>query len=211
VPAFRKGLADVLLIHGSDESLALLYQGVAAPMRAWAANEHVFVGPASDPAGIASARDGTEAIARLASTHSPFVDFRDTGSQAIVRRLMQRAAVAPSPDWFVLDQSPVPQQVVQFAAERHAYLVVGHIPVAFGKMKAVGMKVLLSGDVMMRRPYVVLEPGPRHPASESARLRAKRLADYLVSEGGQADLEAADREAEGPWIFPLPAVDVGAR
>jgi tungstate transport system substrate-binding protein len=178
-------------------------------MRAWAANEHVFVGPADDPAQIASAQDGADAIARLAATRSPFVDFRDTGSQAIVRRLMQRATVAPGPDWFLLDQSRVPQQILQFAADRHAYVVVGHIPVAFGKMKGEGMKVLLSGDAMMRRPYVVLEPGPRHPATEAARTRAKRLADYLVSERGQADLEAADKEANGPWIFSLPGLGPG--
>lgn len=55
VPVFSRGDADLMLIHGSDESYALLAAGLAAPLRAWAANEHVLVGPADDPAGVAHA------------------------------------------------------------------------------------------------------------------------------------------------------------
>lgn len=49
IPPFRRGEADLLLIHGSDETYALQAAGLAAPLRAWAMNEHVIVGPDDDP------------------------------------------------------------------------------------------------------------------------------------------------------------------
>jgi tungstate transport system substrate-binding protein len=203
VPSFKSGEADVLLIHGSDEALALLADGVAAPMRAWARNEHVIVGPADDPAGVAQARDGTEGLRRIAEAKAPFVAFRDPGSHSVVAGLMRRSGLLPSPAWIVPDESTGPHQILEFASRKKAYVVVGHIPVAFGKLHGENMKVLLKGDPRMRRVYVVLEPGPNHPAGPDARADAKKVADYLVSDGGQSDLRAADAEAGGPWIFTL--------
>ena len=66
--------------------------------------------------------------------------------------------------------------------------------------------VLVRDDPAMRRPYVVVEPGPRHPAGPAARAAAKTLADYLTGPAGQADLTTLAREDAargGPWIFPL--------
>lgn len=71
VPAFRNGDADLLLIHGSDETYGLLAAGVAAPLRAWAMNEHVIVGPKDDPAGVAGAPGAAEAMRRIIAADAP--------------------------------------------------------------------------------------------------------------------------------------------
>ena len=56
---------------------------------------------------------------------------------------------------------------------------------------------ILADDPAMRRAYVAMEPGPRHHASAEARLQARKVADYLVSPAGQADLiEAANHRDE---------------
>jgi tungstate transport system substrate-binding protein len=203
VPAFRKGEADLLLIHGSDETYALQAAGLAAPLRAWAMNEHVIVGPASDPAGLAGATDGTDALRRILAADAPMIGFRDPGSFAIVAGLMRAAGLRPGPRQQLFDDAESPQGVLRAAANKNAYVVVGHIPVAFGKMPAAGMSVLLKGDPAMRRVYVAVEPGPAHPASRRQRQAAHRLAEYLLSPRGQADLQEANRETHGPWTFPL--------
>lgn len=203
VPAFARGEADLLLIHGSDETYALQAAGLAAPLRAWAQNEHVIVGPRADPATVAGAADGRAALARIIATDAPLIGFRDPGSFAIVHGLMRAAGLRPGPrqQWF--DDAEAPQQVLRSAAARGAYAVVGHIPVAFGKMPGEGMAVLLKGDPAMRRVYVAVEPGPRHGAGSAAREAAHRLAEYLLGSDGQTALAAANRAAGGPWIFPL--------
>lgn len=205
VPVFQRGDADLLVIHGSDETFQLLAAGDAAPLRAWALNEHVLVGPASDPAGIADAPDATEALRRIAAHDAPLLAFRDPGSFTIVQRLWRQAGLRPSPRQQLYDDAERPQEVLLSAARQGAYAVVGHMPVAFGKMPDAGLKVLLKGDPAMRRVFVVVEPGPRHPADGSRRRLAHRVADYLTGPQGQADLVDADRTAGGPWIFPLSA------
>ena len=205
IPAFSRGDADLLLIHGSNESFALLAAGLAAPLRAWAFNEHVLVGPADDPAQVASAGSGRAAMARIVAANAPLLAFRDPGSFSIAQALFRRAGVRPGPGQQLYDDAESPQAVLASAARQHAYAVVGHIPVALGKMPSHGLKVLLHGDPAMRRVYVLVEPGPAHPASAEQRQYARQLADYLLSPAGQADLRAADREAGGPWVFPLQA------
>jgi len=205
VPIFRDGEADLLLIHGSDETYGLLAAGVAAPLRAWAMNEHVIVGPNDDPAKVAGAADAAEAMRRIVAADAPLIGFRDPGSFGIVHGLFRSLGLRPGPRQQLYDDAESPQQVLRSAADKHGYAVVGHIPVAFGKMPSKGMAVLLKGDPTMRRVYVVVEPGPRHPANPRQRELARQLADYLVSPAGQADLVAADKEAGGPWVFPLPA------
>lgn len=207
VPIFRDGEADLLLIHGSDETYGLLAAGMAAPLRAWAMNEHVIVGPNDDPAKVAEAADAAEAMRRIVAADAPLIGFRDPGSFGIVHGLFRYLGLRPGPRQQLYDDAESPQQVLRSAADKHGYAVVGHIPVAFGKMPSKGMAVLLKGDPAMRRVYVVVEPGPRHPANTRQRELARQLADYLVSPAGQADLVAADKEAGGPWVFPLPAAD----
>lgn len=203
IPAFSSGEADVLLIHASDAASALQARGLAEPLRAWALNEHVMVGPDEDPAKVRDAQDGVDALRRIAAINAPFVAFRDPGSHAVLAALWREAGMRPH-SAVVADGSAQSQWVLSFAAERRAYTIVGHIPVAFGKMPATGLKVLLKGDPTMRRIYVLAEPGSAHPASAEQRALARRFADYLLSPAGQADLRLADEESGGPWIFPLP-------
>lgn len=202
VPLFRAGDADLLLIHGGDEAFALAGDGVADAMTVWGFNEHVFVGPADDPARVVGAGSAIDAMQRIARSRAPFVAFRDPGSHGIVQRLWRRADVDPAGGWVLPDETRDPHEIMAFVRERRAYVVVGHIPVAFGKLALDGMRVLHSGDPAMRRAYVALVPGRLHPASAETRRAARVVVDYLVSAAGQRDLAEADAAAGGPWIRP---------
>ncbi len=205
VPVFRRGDADLMLIHGSDEAFALQAEGMAAPLRAWAMNEHVIVGPASDPANVAGSPDAREALRRIVGTDSPMIGFRDPGSFTIAAGLIRRTGLHVGPRQQLFDSSESPTDVLRTAARLGAYVIVGKIPVAFGKMPSDGMRILLQGDPAMRRVYVAVEPGPRHPASRSARATAHQLTEYLLGPAGQAALIRANEALNGPWIYPLPA------
>ncbi len=169
VPLFTEGQADLMLIHGSDEVMALLADGQAGRVTAWGANEHVIVGPADDPAGVRQAQNGSEAVQKIAASGAPFVAFDDPGSHAIVQKLWRIAGTRPpAGGWRLPDEAVRAQQIVEFAAQRNAYVVTGHIPVAYGKMQAPGMAVLLKGDPAMRRPYVLVEQ-PATPPTQPTR------------------------------------------
>ena len=209
VPAFARGDAQILLIHASDEAMALEASGLAGPARVWGWNEHVIAGPAPDPVGIRQAANGTEALRRIARANAPFIALRDPGSYTVVQRLWRRGGVRPDARWLRVDTGPQPQAVLHLAAELQAYAVVGHIPLHFGKMSGPGIELLLHGDPLMRRPYVLLTPGPQHPATPAQRRAARALADYLLGAAGRQALAEANAATGGPWVFARDSVPPG--
>lgn len=200
VPAFISGEADVLLMHGGDEAFALEAQGYAEALRTWGYNEFVFVGPADDPADLRAASSGAEAMRRLQESGTPLISFRDIASQQIIRRLLDSAGLYPRDITLINDTAGRQQEILLQAARDRAYVIVGHIPVAFNRMRGDGTAIVLQGDPAMRRGYVVLQPGPRHPASAAARASAEKLADFLVSDAGQEALRSIQSNG-GQWLL----------
>jgi len=202
--AFRAGGIDLVTMHSSDTATKLAAEGFSSNLRPWACNELVIVGPQEDPAGIRGLKEGTAALRKIAETKTPFVEARNTGSQTVSIALWRKLGINPTGDWMLKDESQSRWQVVEFARQRGAYVIVGRIPVVSGKLASPGMEVLVEGDPMMRRPYVVAEAvasktGARNPDG------ARRLADFLTSTEGQRLLSAhAARRNDGkPVFFPV--------
>lgn len=209
VEQFAKGQAYVLLAQVSDEIMALEAQGLAQQAQVWGWAEYVIVGPQADPATVREASSGLDAMQRIAKQAGPFLMLRDAGSHAVVQRLWNGAGILPNRSWLRTDTSALPQAALEQAARQKAYAVVGHIPLQFGQMQADGLELLLQGDPMMRRPYVVLTPGPKHPATPAQRRVARAFADYLLSPQGQDALARANTAAGGTWVFPRESVSAG--
>ncbi len=201
---FKKGEVDVLTMHSSDKTADLVADGFGTNMRPWARNEHTIVGPADDPAGIRGMKDGAEALKKIAQTHSKFVDFYGPGSRELTHKLWQRAGLKPEGDWLLKDESAAPQSIVEFAASKHAYVVVGRAPVTYGKIPLGKMEALVQGDPEMRRPYLVIEANPKKfPQTNVAGARA--LSDWLAGEPGQRFLLEYGKKSPGgiPIFYPI--------
>lgn len=201
---FRKGEIDLITLHSSDEATDLVAHGYGTNMRPWARNEHTIVGPSDDPAGIRGMKSGAEALKKIAATKSNIVDFYGPGSREVTHKLWQRAGLKPEGEWVLKDESKSPQQIVEFAETKHAYVVVGKIPVLNGKIpKGNSMEVLVQGDPDMRRPYVVVEVNPaKFPKANAT--GAKVLADWMAGEKGQEFIRAFGRQQPGgiPLFHP---------
>jgi tungstate transport system substrate-binding protein len=205
---FKRGEVDVLTMHSSDKTTDLVANGFGENLRPWARNEHSIVGPASDPAGIRGMKDGAEALKKIAAARAPFVDFYGPGSRELTHKLWQRAGLKPEGDWVLKDESPTPQEIVAFAEKKQAYVVVGRLPVTYGKMALGKMEVLVQGDPEMRRPYVVIEASAKKfPKTNSAGAHA--LADWLTGEKGQSFILEYGRKAPGgiPLYYPVNVPD----
>lgn len=201
---FKRGEIDLLTMHSSDQTTDLVADGFGVNLRPWARNEHTIVGPADDSAGIRGMTDGAAALQKIAAARAPFVDFHGPGSRELTHKLWQRAGLKPEGDWVLKDESATPQSIVEFAAKNRAYVVVGRVPVTFGKMPLAGMEVLVQGDPEMRRPYVVIEANPqKFPKTNIAGARV--LADWLAGEPGQRFLLDFGRKQPGgiPLFYPV--------
>ena len=203
--AFREGKADLLTMHSGDITTDLVGDGYGTNMRPWTRNDLAIVGPASDPAKIRGLKDGAEALRRIAEAQAPYVDFAGIGSREVCHSLWKRAGVAPKGKWVLTDESGGGHlDILSFAAQRKAYVVVGRMPVLFEKLKGEGIEILVDGDPAMRRPYIVMEADPKKfPEANTAGARA--LSDFLLSEKVQKFLAefGTDKPGGAPLFHPL--------
>lgn len=201
----REGKVDLLTMHSGDITTDLVADGFGVNMRPWTRNELCIVGPTNDPAQIRGMTDGAAALRKIAAAHEPFVDFQGIGSRELTHNLWRLAGVEPKGDWIIKDESVTKWNILQFARTNHAYVIVGYIPAQTGKMSAEGMEILVSGDPVMRRPYIVMEANPnRFPQANHPGARA--LSDFLLSEKLQNFLLEFGRQTNGqsrPLFFPI--------
>jgi tungstate transport system substrate-binding protein len=204
--AMRAGKVDLLTMHSGDITTDLVADGYGVNMRPWTRNELCIVGPPDDPAHIRGMTNGAGALRKIAETKSRFVDFEGIGSRELVHTLWRLSGVEPKGDWVIRDDTVSKFNILQFARTNDAYVVVGYIPAQMGKMPAQGMEILVQGDPIMRRPFIVMESNPKKfPEANHAGARA--LSDFLLSAKVQNFLLEFGRQTNGPGplFFPVPS------
>jgi len=204
--AMRAGKVDLLTMHSGDITTDLVADGYGINMRPWTRNELCILGPPADPAHIRGMTNGAAALRKIAETKSHFVDFEGIGSRELVHTLWRLADTEPKGDWVIKDDTVSKFNILQFARSNDAYVVVGYIPAQMGRMPAGGMEILVKGDPVMRRPFIVMETNPKKfPQVNSAGARA--LSDFLLSTNVQNFLLefGAQTNGPGPLFFPIPA------
>ena len=202
--ALREGKVDLLTMHSGDITTDLVADGYGANMRPWTRNDLVIVGPSNDPAEIRGLNDGSEAFGRIAAHHANFVDFQGVGSREVCHKLWKKAGIQPRGDWFLKDESADHKEILNFAAKNNAYVVVGRMPVLFGKMEMEGMEILVENDPAMRRPYIVMEANPKW--FPEANMRGGRcLSNFLLTDQVQDFLakSASNRRGGLPLFYPV--------
>jgi tungstate transport system substrate-binding protein len=206
--AMREGKVDLLTMHSGDITTDLVADGFGINMRPWTRNELCIVGPSGDPAHIRGLTNGAEALRKIAQAKSHFVDFQGIGSRELTHSLWESAGIEPKGDWIIKDDTVFKWNILQFARTNNAYVVVGYIPARTGKMYAEGMEILVKGDPVMRRPFIVMEANPqKFPAANHA--GAQALADYLLSPKVQNFLLEFSSQAggPGPLFFPVATLE----
>jgi tungstate transport system substrate-binding protein len=202
--AMREGKLDLVTMHSGDITTDLVADGFGVNMRPWTRNELCILGPPEDPAQVRGMTNGADALRKIAATKSRFVDFQGIGSRELVHTLWRLAGTEPKGDWVLRDDTVSKWNILQFARTNHAYVVVGYIPAQMGKMPANGMEILVKGDPIMRRPFIVMETNPKKfPQANTAGARA--LSDFLFSTNVQTFLLTFGRQTNGPGplFFPV--------
>jgi tungstate transport system substrate-binding protein len=200
----RQGKADLLTMHSGDITTDLVADGFGVNMRPWTRNELCIVGPPDDPAQVRGLTNGAAALRRIAEAKARFVDFQGIGSRELAHNLWRLAGIEPKGDWVIRDDTVSKWHILQFARSNHAYVVVGYIPAQMGRMSAEGMDILVKGDPVMRRPFIVMEADPkRFPNANHT--GAKALADFLLSDKVQQFLLefGTQTNGPGPLFFPV--------
>jgi tungstate transport system substrate-binding protein len=190
--AMKEGKVDFLTMHSSDATTNLVADGWARDLRPWAKNDLVIVGPAGDPAGISGMKDGAAAVRKIAEAKANWLDFQSNGPRETAHTLFASAGVQMIGPWVLKYENTDPSAILHYVADKNAYIIVGRMPVLFKKMEPdPRVKILVQGDPVMRRPYMVMVANPeRFPEANIE--GASKLADFLLSDKIQKFLATYD-------------------
>lgn len=200
----REGRADLLTMHSGDVTTNLVADGYGTNMRPWTRNDLVIMGPPGDPAGIRGLKSGVEAFKRIAATESNFIDNRGNGPREVAHTLWAKARINAIGDWIVKEETDTHLDLLRFAEFHNAYIIVGRVPVVLGKLPSGNMEIMVEGDPLMRRPYIVMEANPLKCPDANFK-GARALSDFLVSEKVQKLLLSHGKELCGGVIpfYPI--------
>lgn len=182
------GDVDVALVHAPQAELEFVENGFFIDRRYVMYNDFVLVGPADDPAGIASAKTLRQAMQNIAESGSRFVSRSDdSGTHKKELELWQDANISPSGSWYVQAGQGM-GAVLKIADEMSGYALTDRgTQIAYqDKMR---LKLLFEGGAMLSNPYHIMAVNPdKHPHVQSA--IAKQYIDFVTGESGKQVIES---------------------
>lgn len=193
LPLLERGDLDAALTHEPEIEAALAGKGLIHDRRAVAATDLVLVGPApkraskkapasGDPAGVAGAPDGVEALRRIAAAgergDAVYAASGEPGSTRHLEQALWRAAGPRPVGAWLRTAGAGPDAALVLARELQAYALVERgLWLAHGSGS--GLAVLFEGDPRLAATYHVMRPlRSSHPAG-------KLLAAWLGGPNGR--------------------------
>ena len=155
----ERGEADVVLVHSPQAEQDFMAAGFGAERRTVMVNDFVIVGPADDPAGVASAASAVAAFQAIAGSRARFVSRGDeSGTNALERRLWKEAGIAPAGDLYIESGTGM-GETLAIANERGAYTIADR-GTYLALRDRLELPVLLEGDSALVNIYHVITLNP---------------------------------------------------
>ena len=187
----RNGDADLLLVHDKPSEETFVAEGYGSERFDLMYNDFVVVGSASDPAGIAGTEDAAAALTKIAAAEAPFVSRGDdSGTHRRERALWTAAGLDPtgaSGTWY-REAGQGMGATLNTASMMEAYTLADR-GTWLSMRNRLDLRVMVEGGAGLRNQYgVTLVSAEKHPHVKAA--LARQFADWLVSPGGQAAIDA---------------------
>ena len=151
------GDLDVVVTHApSLEQRLLVEPGRAALRCPFVVSRFAIVGPAADPAGVASAGSAADAFRRIANVRASFISRGDSSGTHIKELFLWKTAGVipdgPRNSWYVQaggDQAAT----LRIADERAAY-ALADLP-TLTRLQGISLRALFTADTVLGNPYTL--------------------------------------------------------
>ncbi len=191
----RRGDVDVLLTHSPEREERLLAEGVARARVVVMHNRFLLVGPRGDPAGVAAARNATDALVRVARSESAFASRGDgSGTHDRELALWRAAGIDPASLAAYAETGDGQAGTLRYAHEKGAYALTDG-----GTWRALSpslpaLVAFSSGDPALVNAYAALPIAAGGARAEAA----DRFVAWLTGDGGRAAIVAHGAFEPGP-------------
>jgi tungstate transport system substrate-binding protein len=196
----ERGEADILLVHSPDAEKKFMEAGHGIERRLVMHNDFVIVGPAKDPAGVASARTAAEAMQKIAAARATFVSRGDnSGTHALEKKLWQMAKVDPAGQSWYVESGTGMGQTLQISSDRGAYTIADR-GTYLAQRQILSLTVLGEKDPALLNVYHVILVNPAKTEKINAE-GARALADFFVAPETQRRIGEFGKAKVGEPLF----------
>ena len=174
------GNADVLLVHSAAKEKDFMDNGHGVRREDVMYNDFVILGPADDPAGIASAASAAEAFQMIAAAEETFISRGDdSGTHAKEKSIWEAAEIDSMGDWYISAGQGM-GEVLTMADELQAYTLSDRATYLARTLEGLYLNILVQGDPILFNPYGVIAVNPAKNPDIKAEL-ANQFIDWLIS------------------------------
>jgi tungstate transport system substrate-binding protein len=196
----RRGDADVVFVHAKSEEEKFVADGFGVKRHPVMYNDFILIGPRSDPAGVAKARDVTAALRLLKEKGQPFISRGDrSGTHIAELKLWKDAGIDVAHDnggWYKSIGQGM-GAALNTASAAGAYVLADRGTWLSFKNKG-DLAILVQGDKRLFNQYGVILVNPaRHPHVKKA--QGQQFIDWLIQREGQDAI--ANYRIDGQQLF----------
>jgi len=156
----EKGDCDVVLVHARALEDAFMAAGFGQERKDVMYNDFIILGPASDPAGLASATSAVDAFGRIMKAGSTFISRGDnSGTDVKEKDVWKAASLSPKGAGWYKEVGQGMAQVIVMADQLGAYTLSDRATWLNMKDKF-NLKILYQGDKVLFNPYGVITVNP---------------------------------------------------
>jgi tungstate transport system substrate-binding protein len=179
----KNGDADVVLVHDPHMEAEFVSSEFGIGRRDVMYNDFVVLGPASDPAGIATTRSTAEAFRKIATAGIDFISRGDnSGTHVKEIAIWKTAGIKPAGRWYK-EAGQGMGAVITMTAGLSGYTLADRGTFIAMEDK-VSLKILNQGDPDLFNPYGIIAVNPqKHPHVNQA--GAVKLIEWVTGEEGQ--------------------------
>ncbi len=196
----EQGNADVLLVHSPAAEKTFMDNGFGTDRRLVMHNYFIIVGPAADPAGIATATSAVEAFQKIAASGTQFISRGDaSGTNVMELALWKSANITPTGQAWYVDTGQGMGATLTVASEKAAYTLTDRATFLTNQA-TLQLAMLYQNDSALLNVYHVIVVN--HDKWPSTNLDgAIAFADYVTSPAGQAVIANYGMDKFGQQLF----------
>jgi tungstate transport system substrate-binding protein len=200
----QEGNADVLLVHAPASEKTFMDGGFGVDRRLVMNNHFFIVGPASDPAGIASATTAKDAFTKIAAASATFVSRGDgSGTETKELAIWTSLNITPKGNSWYLQSGQGMGATLQIASEKKGYTLTDDATFLANSAK-LQLVTLVKNDPALLNTYHVISVNPeKWPKVNAA--GAKAFSDYVTSAAGQELIGGYGKDRFGQALFTADA------
>ncbi len=193
----QNGDVDLVMVHAPSAEKKFIEDGFGKRRLPIMHNDFVLLGPANDPAQLASADNLADAIGRIAAVGHPFISRGDdSGTHKKELSIWDSADIDPQGNWYIAAGQGM-GAVIKMADDKLAYTLSDRGTWLSFKNKA-DLWICFEGDPSLHNPYhVILLNDSRHPHIRSN--LARRYVDFIRGPEGQRII--GDYRVNGLQLF----------